>query len=69
MSEDGESSVGETPLLVKKHIQYFKRILNVLPHAVSSMDTSRYLVSEFLSADELSNNMVEYCMRRACICV
>ena len=52
MSEDGESSGGETPLLVKKHIQYFKRILNVLPHAVSSMDTSRYL-SEFPSADEL----------------
>ena len=27
--------------LVEKHVKYFKRILGVLPNAVSSLDTSR----------------------------
>lgn len=42
MSDAEEKSGEGSPLLVKRHVKYFQRILNVLPQAVASMDTSRY---------------------------
>ena len=31
----------EPPLLVKRHVQYFKRILAVMPSSAGTLDTSR----------------------------
>lgn len=39
--ECGEQKRQETLFHVKKHIKYCMRVLNILPCAVSSLDTSR----------------------------
>lgn len=48
--EQGESNPAEvTPeLLVKKHIQFFKRVMNVVPPSAIAMDTNRSVHTEIL---------------------
>ena len=52
MSDEPTSAVGAQPregeeegplLLRKRHVQYFKRVLAVLPSSAASLDTSRYV--------------------------
>ena len=41
VDSNGEEKHQRHPLLVKRHIQYFKRVLGVLPGSMSSLDTNR----------------------------
>ena len=39
--QDKSKPTEAAPLLVKKHVQFFKRVLNVLPPSAVGMDTNR----------------------------
>ena len=39
--ENGGEQVEIEPLLVKRHAKYFERVLNILPGALSNLDSNR----------------------------
>ena len=48
MSKNEGEDKARDDFLRKKHIQFFKRCLNVLPSSYSSLDTTRYFSIKFL---------------------